>query len=192
MLDYDTLPDTFFDYRRQISLDYLTEVDSRGIIGWEKLDPLVADIVHQIAKNPHTFHYGESCSGHLNRNRNLEQSISNGYISIGIDGSQESQALIEELADISESTNYFKMSELEISAQAAYQDAKLKIYHFKMGVEELETPDSKPLETHFEEYIRVWKLVEDVLRTHGNEFPDIWDRRETKQFSPEVVYGGRE
>lgn len=165
---------------RAQSLDYLTEIDPRGMIGWEKVDRTIQTIVELIHRNPHTYHFGESCSGHVHDTEG-RYSLSNGYIQIGTDKSPDAARLIEVLEAISRELPNLSLRKEEEN----FEGASLRVGAFdhpnknSFGGIDKDKCSREELLALEEKMKGVWQKVEEVLARHTAPYERVWDRERT-------------
>ena len=176
---------TAFEFFREDSFRYLNEIDSRGWIGWEKVDPLIQDIIGLIHRNPHLFHYGESCAGtgHIGR----EDKVSMGYVNIAIDGSDESRSVISELEATIGISPYVSVTKIDVPQ---YKEGEVvgevEVYAFRLDIDSLsEEQRAASSVLHSRNYRDIWEEVESILEKHCSQYEPVWDKDSTEKYRPD-------
>lgn len=149
-----------FDDARAQSLAYLASWDDRGVWGWEKIDEIIRPLVKAMHENPHTFHVGESCEGHISEPSSYqpEPTLAGGYIFIGIDGTSQSLEIIAKIQAIAAESCYVKLEQIK-------DWREVDAFSFKVNIDNLSEVDrkAKGLEEHKAEFDKIWKRVETVF-----------------------------
>lgn len=149
-----------FDNARAHSLAYLASWDHRGLWGWEKVDKTIRPLVKAMHENPHTFHDGESCEGHISEPSSYqpEAILSGGYIYIGIDGTSQSLEIIAKIQAIAAESCYVTLTQNKTCMN-------VDCFDFRVNIDNLTEADrkAKGLEEHKAEFDKIWKRVETVF-----------------------------
>ena len=162
-----------FDNSRADSIAYLSSWDRRGMWGWQKVDGAIQNLVKLMHQNPHLFSAGESCEGHINEPTEAE--LSGGYLSIGVDGTQESREIIAKILHIAETSGYLRVDKGDFYGN--------EVYNIKISIDHLSEAERKSLSLgeHKQEYDKVWQAIEEVFSDAAKGYKPVnWNNEISK------------
>ena len=167
-----------FDHEKAFSISYLSSWDDRGLWGWEKVDENLQNLVKLMHHNPHLFHGGESCEGHIYdaSSSRKDPVLSTGYITVCTDQSKESYDIITKIMNIAAGSVYARV--------AKNDSGGIESYSVIVGLENLTELQKKSLslQEHRQEFVRIWRAIEQVLNDAAQGYKPInWKNEMSKE-----------